>query len=283
MSQNIYISSLAFNNKSPDQIVEISKENNWPIEFTSNLKFSKNLKSFYKNMQIKRSPHNYFPPAKKPFVLNLASKNNIILKKSINHCINGLKLAKFSNSPFFAAHAGFCIDPHFSELGKKIDIKEDFDREFNKNIFIKSISEILKIANNLNIKFLIENNVIPTWNMKNGKNPLLCCDSSEIIWLVNSINSSKFGILLDTAHLKVSCKTLNKNIEDEFKKIRPFVKAIHHSDNDGKTDNNMPITKNYWFLKYLKYFKNIVHVIEVKNLNNLEIIQQINIIKKEWN
>ena len=275
MKKNFFISSLAFNNYSILEIEKIALVNNYNIEFTSSMKYSSTLLKDFLNLKIKKSLHNYFPPPKKEFVLNLASINENIRSKSIDHCINGLKIANEIKSSFYAAHAGFCLDPNYNELGNKINFNINFDRGLNKSIFIDSVKKILNATKDLDVNFLIENNVISKKNLNNNLNPLLCCESSEIIWLFNSINSSKFGLLLDTAHLKVSCKTLNKNLDNEFNLIRPFIMGIHHSDNDGNNDTNMSLSKKYWFLKYLNYFDNIPQVIEVKNLDENKINDQL--------
>ena len=191
------------------------------------------MSEIYLNSSIRRQPHNYFPDPKIPFVLNLASENDTIRNKSIDHCKKGLELAKHSNSPFYAAHAGFCLDPNPDELGHKIEIKSEFNKDKHKILFINSVLDILQTAESLNVEFLIENNVVAPFNYDGENNPLLCCDFNDLSWLFNSIKNEKFGLLLDTAHLKVSCKTLNINLLDEFKRISPFIKAFHHSDNDG--------------------------------------------------
>lgn len=281
MNNQIYISSLAFVGKSIFEISRIAKKNNWAIEFTSTFNYSKNILEDFLKLDIIRTIHNYFPPHKDEFVLNLASTNESIRKKSIEHCINGLIISKKINSTFYAAHAGFCIDPDFTELGKKLNFKKNINKELSKSIFLESVLEVLKVADALGIMFLIENNVITKKNLMNGINPLLCCESSEINWLTSEINNKNFGILLDTAHLKVSCNTLNNNIGKELNNILGSVKALHHSDNDGYEDNNMSISKEYWFLKYLKKFKNLPHTIEVKNLTEFQVREQINILNKK--
>jgi hypothetical protein len=207
MESNIYISSLAFLGKPVEEIIEICENNNYNLEFSSGMPFNKSMTEIYLNTSIRRQPHNYFPDPKIPFVLNLASENDIIRNKSIDHCKKGLELAKHSNSPFYAAHAGFCIDPNPSELGKKISINEKINKEVSKDHFLNSISEILILADELEIDFLIENNVLAPFNF-NGENPLLCCEFNDINWLFEEVKHLRFGLLLDTAHLKVSCKTL---------------------------------------------------------------------------
>ena len=102
----------------------------------------------------------------------------------------------------------------------------------------------------------------------------MCCDADQISRIFKELKSDFLGLLLDTAHLKVSSKTLNKNIDEEYLKIKPFIKGLHHSDNDGIVDSNDLINNNYWFLKYCKNHKLIPQVLEVKNITIKEIKNQ---------
>lgn len=275
----VFISSIAFEKYTIEKIIKIAESNNFNVEFSSGIAYEENLESIYINTSISRMPHNYFPAPKIPFVINLGSINEQIRQASINHCINGLRLAHKSNSDFFSAHAGFCVDPEPIELGKKIDIKDVFNKYENRSNFLKSIRSILVVAKKLKIKFLIENNVIAKFNLINNINPFLCCESSEINWIFNEINDKNLGLLLDTAHLKVSCKTLKLNLEEEYSNIKQHINCIHHSDNDGFIDNNSILDENYWFLKHMYEFKKIPHVIEVKRIDTKTILQQIKILK----
>jgi sugar phosphate isomerase/epimerase len=114
-------------------------------------------------------------------------------------------------------------------------------------------------------------------------NPFLCCESEEIAWLCDSVAHDLFGILLDTAHLKVSCVTLQKDKEAELEKIFPYIKAIHHSDNDGNADENLPLSDAYWFLPYMTLTRNMPHVLEVKDLSVMDINQQLKYLSTPWN
>jgi hypothetical protein len=280
---NIYISTLALRNYSPERMITLAKKHEWALEFSSGMSYQANMEDLYLEADIKRMPHNYFPAPEIPFVLNLASSDETIRSNSVNHCLNGLRIAKHSNSPFFAAHAGFCIDPNPERLGREISFDSHFDREMYKELFLKSIQEILITAEQLELDFLIENNVIAGFNYNNNVNPFLCCESSEIEWLYKSINNKLFGILLDTAHLKVSSQTLNKDKVIEFKSIQSFVKGIHHSDNDGNKDDNLALTNEYWFLPFIKESSVIPNVLEVKDLSVSEVNEQIKYLNNLWN
>ncbi|QQL50836.1 sugar phosphate isomerase/epimerase family protein [Mucilaginibacter ginkgonis] len=279
---NIYISSLAFLGNTPENIIQIAKENDFAIEFSSGMPFRVDMSEIYENAAIKRMPHNYFPAPEVPFVLNLASKDDAIRQRSVQHCIDGLKMSKKSNAPFFSAHAGFCIDPNPADLGNQLKVDIQFDVNLHKQLFVESVKLILSEAENLGVDFLIENNVITRFNLTSeGKNPLLCCEHNDIDWLFTELQNNRFGLLLDTAHLKVSCATLELDLNLEVDSIKTFIRAVHHSDNDGTTDTNMPVSQSYWFQKYMSRFKQIAHVIEVKKISINEINEQIKLLT-QW-
>lgn len=275
----IYISSVAFLDYNIEKLIKICSQKKINLEFSSGMNFHPNMMNFFINYPYPKLAHNYFPAPQIPFVLNLASTDDNIRETSIQHCINGLQLTKKANAPFFAAHAGFCIDPNPNDLGKKLDCNIGIiNKEYHWKLFIKSVNTILSIAEKLDTNFYIENNVIAKFNIDSmGQNPLLGCDDLELTRLVQEINHNRFGILLDTAHLKVSSNTLGFNMDKAVKNLKNVIKAVHHSDNDGNIDSNDPITNDYWFLKHFPQFRNLVHVIEVKrqSVEELKIQQSI--------
>lgn len=277
MDSNIYVSSLAFLGQPIKDVVALCEQESINLEFSSAMPYKEDMEQIYRACKFVRMPHNYFPAPKVPFVLNLASADNTIRRTSIEHCKNGLHLAKASAAPFYAAHAGFCVDPNPAELGKKIKVPNHLNKEQNKKLFIESIEEILVLAERLEMDFLIENNVVAPFNY-DGTNFLLCTEFEEINWLFETIKHDRLGLLLDTAHLKVSCQTLGLDLKKEFEKVKSLVRAFHHSDNDGTKDNNLPLPKDYWFLEYFEEFRNYVHVLEVKSLEMNDIRAQLKLL-----
>ena len=274
------VSTLAFMGKSLEDIISIARENKYVIEFSSGLPFHEDTEQIFLNAPIKKFAHNYFPAPKTPFVLNLASSNKEVREQSILHCIHGLRLSEKAGAPFFSAHAGFCIDPKPSELGNELKKTEGINRDENWSLFLSSVNEVLEKTYDLNIDFLIENNVLAKMNVyPDGTNPLFCVDGQEMLKLITTLNHPRLGILLDTAHLKVSAKTLHFSISESLDLIQSYIKCIHHSDNNGELDTNEPILEKYWFLGYIKNYKNIVHVLEVKKQSVEQINFQLNLLK----
>ncbi|QEC41046.1 sugar phosphate isomerase/epimerase family protein [Pseudobacter ginsenosidimutans] len=277
---NIFISTVAFAGIDIEKVIETALQYGLNLEFSSGLPYNPGMGEIFINAPVKRLPHNYFPAPDTPFVLNLASSDENIRLRSLDMCRNGLMLARQAGSAFYAAHAGFCIDPQPTQLGKQLDINQVFDRNMHWGIFAESVRSILQTADELEVDFLIENNVLAEFNLTIRKeNPLFCCDADEMIRLMNEVNHPRLGILLDTAHLKVSGNTLGFNFVNDFGKAGPYIKAIHHSDNEGKIDNNQPLTLEYWCGPLLKEYSHITQVIEVKSLTIEEVLQQQNLLE----
>ena len=282
MVNNIAISSMAFSALSIEEVIDISVKNNWSLEFSSGLPYRPNMIEIFINAPLKKYIHNYFPAPEEPFVVNLASSNKTVLKKSVEHARQGLKLAQQAKCGFYSVHAGFCIDPQEKELGEVFEKKGDFNRWEHIGIFNNSLQELLVTADDLKVDLYIENNVVIKENLElYGQNPFLCADFEEMIDVINELNHPRLKLLLDTAHLKVSANTISFDLKEAVQKLQPYIGAIHHSDNSGFRDTNMPLTEDYWFLRYMERFKEIVHVLEVKDLSLNHIKNQFTILTND--
>ena len=279
----IAISSIAYLGKPVEAFIESCIQNDFIPEFSSGMPYKENMvQTFLSAKTKKKYAHNYFPAPEVPFVLNLASANKEIRKKSIAHCVQGLQLSEKAGAPFFSAHAGFCIDPDPNELGQQLFRSKTIDRKLHYTIFIDSIHEVLKQSSATGLSFLIENNVLAKMNRyEDGTNPLLCVESLECKQLIQDSNDKRIGLLLDTAHAKVSANTLGFDSVVFFEELKDYTQCIHHSDNEGEFDNNQCIKEDYWFLPLIKNYTNCVHVLEVKKISESEIINQTSILNGE--
>jgi hypothetical protein len=277
---DIFISSLAFLGHTIDEIGTIALENDLSIEFSSGIAPDQDAVSKIQLFGFPKYIHNYFPAPFEPFVLNLASNNPEIRNRSIRHTIQGIDISRSIGAKFFSVHAGFCLDPDFSRLGKPLGVTNNFDRNLHWALFLNSLKEVLEYAEKQQIQLLIENNVLSKFNYIDGANPLLCCDKADIIRLYNEVSSPYFGFLLDTAHWKVSANTLGFELHDGLKDVLSKVQCIHHSDNDGLIDSNDILDQHeYWFSEYIPTLEKNIHVLEIKNLSPNQIDQQMKILK----
>ena len=212
----IFISTGGFSNKKgTDAYQYLRKKGLKNIEFSGGTyikNFNYSLNKYKSNTQI----HNYFPPAKSPFVLNLSSKNKKISSKSFNFVKRNIKLSKKLGAKFYSFHAGFRVDPNYKELGKRINKSLLISKKEATEIFLKKLIKLNQFAKKNGVKLLIENNVISKKNLRRfNTNPFLLTTPKEIISFFNKLKKYRngIGLLLDVAYLKVSSKTLKFNLQ----------------------------------------------------------------------
>lgn len=282
----IYLSTGHFQGNNFYKTALLYKKNNITnIEFSGG-RFTNNIRIKLKKLKEKNISfifHNYFPVPKKPFIINLASSDKNIQKLSINHFKKVINLSYLFKVKYVSMHAGFKVN--FLKNTFKINninevniIKND---EAVKN-FLNSIKIISKYAKKKNIQILIENNVLNKKNYSLFKsNPFLFSESKSINKIMKKLPKN-VGLILDTGHLKVTCRTLKLNLLKEYKKIFKHIKAYHLSDNNGLADtNNLFTAKAWWFKKFNK--KLDYYTIEVYDDDLLKLKKQVSIIENKIN
>lgn len=215
--------------------------------------------------------HNYFPPPKKHFVLNLASLDDGTFNNSFEHLKNVISLSKKLNSYKFGFHAGFYIDIRVNEIGKKIRRNKLFDKEKSTQRFCEAFNKLKKIEPKATL--FIENNVFSSTNAATyeGKNPFMMTSFLEYKALKEKID---FCLLLDVAHLKVSSNSLGLNWENELTSMVAESNYIHISDNDGLHDLNNMVTKKSNFLSILSEQDNSIKDFTLEVYDGMESIKK---------
>ena len=250
----IYIStSCVKNNKIRGSVEELAMNGFQNIELSGGTEYYENFENdlfeLKDKYRLNYRCHNYFPPPKKPFVLNLASLNDETFKASFNHLQNAISLSNRIEADKFGFHAGFFIDIKLNEIGKKLSRDNLFDKKKAIQRFCKAFVDIKKESKNVSL--FIENNVFSKTNAEtyDGENPFMMTNFNEYKTLKEKID---FNLLLDVAHLKVSAKTLKLDWEDEFEKMMDASSYIHVSNNDGFHDLNNQLTKTSILTSMLK-------------------------------
>lgn len=191
--------------------------------------------------------HNYFPAPEQPIVLNLASTDRDTLKASRDMVTRALKISDRNLCGKFGAHAGFAIDIPVDQIGKKITRQNLVPRADVEAVFAESLDVIRELGSET--QFYIENNVLSSANYREfGTNPFLCTDADAILpW----IESHGIKLLLDVAHLKVSCQSLGLNFKEQLELLWPRADYLHLSDNNSFADENKGISRDSELYAYL--------------------------------
>jgi sugar phosphate isomerase/epimerase len=237
----IYVSSTAATSKNIGKAVEeLAKYGIRNIELTGGTNYyvgyEKELLKLQDKYNLNYLVHNYFPPPQNHFVLNLASLNDEIYNKSIQHCREAITLSRLLGGNKYGFHAGFLIDIQLEQLGKRVDFRPIVNRIPSIQRFTEAWRILVDEAED-SPKLFIENNVYSESNKKefHDNNPFLFLNYNGFIELREHID---FSPLLDLAHLKVSARSLELDFFLESEKLAPLTNYFHVSENDGYTDQN---------------------------------------------
>lgn len=273
MNNKIYISSSGINyNKVEKNISYLAKKGIKNIELSGGCKYEINLKNklfkLKKKYNLNYLIHNYFPPPKANFVLNIGSCNDVIYKKTIKFYEKAIDLCVDMDIDRYGIHSGFLIDIKTSELGKKIKKRKLYSKSMSIKRLINGYLHLEKYSHG-KVNIYLENNVITKNNLlEYGVNPLLFTCYSDYLLLKKKL---KFKVLLDLAHLKVSTKTLGVDFLTEVKNFKKHVEYIHVSGNNSLRDSNKSICNDSKIKEAIKILKN-VKVITLEIYENIDLI-----------
>jgi len=227
------------------------------------------LKKYKKEHGAEFTIHSYFPPEKKPVIVNLASQNPEILSKSMSSVKKSIDTAKEIKARLYSFHAGFRVDPE--GLGKPLERKNIASYEDAYNTFVNSVDEICSYAKSRDVKVAMEPNVMSNYNLISGKNELLLmCELHEIKMFLDDLKHKNLGILLDLGHLKVTANNLKFDREEFINGVKDRVLGLHVHDTDGFTDAHRPLKANSWVLEVLNrnlFKKSIPITLEIADVN----------------
>lgn len=275
----IFISSASLKEKNLNNLLKIFKKNKlYNIELSGGTKFNQKIFSTLKrhSKEMNFGVHNYFPPPKRDFIINLGSLNEKNRIQSVNLCKKAIQICKKLNIKKYAIHAPFLIDFEPNEAGKLIKRRKLSNKKKVIEKFSESWRQVKRFAGK-DVTLYLENNVLSLENYKSykNKNPFFLTDYNSYKYLNKKID---FKLLLDLGHLLVSCRTLKKNFFDEAIKLSKYTDYFHISDNNEKQDENKSIKKNGKIFKILNK-----KIINKDATLTLEIYESINIIKKNIN
>jgi protein FrlC len=154
-----------------------------------------------------------FIPAQFRYPSILCSNNQHIRRDSVQYICDAIDNAVAVRSPSVSLCPGMVLWDY--------SLKEGWDNLYN------SLREIEDYCSDLPIRLLIE----PAHKYESN----LILTIEDCIEVLNSLNSDKFGILLDVGH----CHVNNENLENSLKLCADYPLHIHIDDNSGESDSHL--------------------------------------------
>jgi len=263
----IYISSSCSNQKKIDVAIrELAEHGFQNIELSGGTDyyegFEDDIFDLKEEWNLNFLVHNYFPPPKNDFVLNLASLDDAIFERSLEHLRKAIRLACLLGADKFGFHAGYYVDVSVDTIGKAISANYISNTKQAYNRFCKGFNLLQSEFNE--IKIYIENNVYSktNFNTYGFRKPAMLISPTQYRELKGHID---FKLLLDVAHLYVSSRTLGFDFDSHFDQMIMETDYVHLSDNDGCHDQNAAFTTGSKLLSKIekKHLKNKTITLEI--------------------
>ncbi len=278
----LYLSSSAIQKKRISDVLQICADCGiHNIEFSGGTEYYEtlvdDLLQWKKRKNMNYVCHAYFPPPKHDFVINLASCNDEIYQRSLQHYMNCIDLLVKLNCSVLSLHAGFLVEVGIGQIGREITAEIIYDRSKAVDRFCSAYQKISKKAEENHIKVYLENNVLNVGNFQrfHHNNYFLMTDYDSIKEMKQEL---EFDLLLDLGHLYVSCHTLKLNYIEEVRSLKQYVKWLHLSENNGIIDEHRILTQES------PIFQAFMELLDLEVNVTLEVKDSIENVKKnyEW-
>lgn len=255
------------------------------VELGSNHSFNPNPLKTIKNYSFSYLVHNYFPIPSDPFVLNIASSDESIRNKSLQHVYQAIDFCVDSGSLLYTFHPGFITDP---KGANQTSLNYDFqwDDEATKEYSIafdhmlRGIEKSVLYARKRGINIAIE-----TEGSFYKKDHLLMQRPEEFKQFIKYFAPKDIGINLNIGHLSLSMEVFGFSWHEFIDIISDRIVAMELSHNNGLQDQHLPLQSNgwYWDLLLDKRFESAFKILEFRNASILDVKQNLELFKTKYN
>ncbi len=257
----IFLSTACLKNKFiKDSVREIAEFGLQNIELSGGTKYYADylgdLISLQKEFQLNYVVHNFFPPPKVDFVLNLASQSGTTLEKSVEQINKALEVSKKLNVELYSFHPGYSVEVSENRKGIYFDYEKParVDKAVKEEMFYRRLDEIIRSAPE-DVLIAVEN----LFPFNSQEDYSLLSKPDEIIRFLNRYaENSSVGLLLDLGHLNVASHYFGfqkrQFIETLFNDYSPKIFEIHLSENDGSVDYHGATPVKSWQIEVVRDF-----------------------------
>jgi sugar phosphate isomerase/epimerase len=197
------------------------------VELGSGLDYIEDVAAVLKQYShLKFMIHNYFPPPKVPFIMNLAAQDEGVRLSSIGIAKRALELCHYYGFGLYSFHPGFrqeeSLEPGFELSSSRI---VPYKRAFQT--FCRSVEEILEVSRRLGVDIAVE-------NLEHKNQAYMMTRPEEFLRFQEIF--PEVGVLLDLGHLKIASRRLGFRASDFLSAVRDNVFEVHIHENDCQVD-----------------------------------------------
>ncbi|TAJ51870.1 MAG: hypothetical protein EPO58_12245 [Chitinophagaceae bacterium] len=256
------------------------------LELGSNHQYSSDFKSIITSLSpdLTYLVHNYFPIPKESFVLNLASTDEHIIQRSLEHVHTAIDFCEETGALLYTFHPGFLTDPKGSNQNRdNYDFQWDdaagkqYDVAYET--MLESIETCVEYAAKKKIRIAIE-----TEGSYNKHHHLLMQKPAEYEKLFKYFSPADLGINLNIGHLKLATEVFGFTAEAFTNLIGHYIVAMELSHNNGLTDQHLPLAVDAWYWPIIlqPQFKNAYKILEFRDTSVERVQANIDLYKSKY-
>lgn len=227
--------------------------------------------------------HNFFPPNKNlKFVINLASADLEVRRKSILHAKSAITFASKIGAEFYTVHPGFLshlAEPKIQSISAT-SISYDFrfsdekvTRELGFQLMTDSLRQLIDHSKACGVKLAIE-----TEGSLTKKNQLLMESIGEYDDIFQ-IFPDGLSLNLNLAHTYFAGICNDYEVDEFIKRFKTKIQLVELSHNNQKIDEHLPIVEGGHLLKYLESLKDLPIILEFRNASQDELLHSVELLK----
>ena len=237
------------------------------------------LKIVKENWKKHKVTHNFFPAAKDSnFVMNIASSDPVIRKKSLSHAKYCIEFSADIGSSVYTIHPGFTAMANVNKVDKKTYdfnfMEEKVDRRVAFSHMVKSLDILVETAKKNGVKLAIETEGSLT------KPGILLMERIEECNELFSIFTESLYLNFNLAHTRFASVEHGYDIADFIKSFYSKIALVEISHNNGKIDQHLPLIDNSYVFDYLPLLPNVPHILEFRNSTTDQINNSIRLMRR---
>ena len=213
--------------------------------------------------------HNYFPPAKVPFIMNLAAQDEGVRMRSVGMAKRAVELCHYYGLGMYSFHPGFRQEESL-ELGFELSSFRVVPYKRAFRAFCRSVEESLEGSRRLGVDLAVE-------NLEHKNRAYMMTRPEEFLRFQEIF--PEVGVLLDLGHLKIASRRLGFKATDFLRAVQDNVLEVHIHENDGRVDlHREPLKSDLMGL--LETIDCETIVLECRNLNMERILLNLRALEK---
>ncbi|MDA2909516.1 sugar phosphate isomerase/epimerase [Nitrospiraceae bacterium AH_259_D15_M11_P09] len=227
--------------------------------------------------------HNFFPPARdRNLVINLASKDEVVLERSLEHAERCIDFAAEIGAELYTVHPGFLADAEPGsrrEKGRCYDFAFSPERTAHDEAFSRMVDSLKLLLDKATKRGC--NLAVETGGSLTRQGVLLLEQPEEYEQFFREIPD---GVMLNfnLAHTVFATKVHDFSVSEFVQRFGERFAAVELSHNDGVLDQHLPLIADSYVFDYMDALPNVPLILEFRDVSLDEVRESIRLVREHF-